>query len=52
MLNRLLVTGAAGRDQLLQEVLAADPEAPRLTLSNTLAKADAQELLDGADDYF
>lgn len=39
-------------DRLLREVLAADPQAPGLTLSNTLAQKQAQELLAGADDYF
>ena len=35
-----------------REVLAADPQAPGLTLSNTLARKEARELLDDADDYF
>jgi len=39
-------------DRLLQEVLAADPEEPGLTLFNTLAQDEARELLDSADDYF
>ncbi len=39
-------------DRLLEEVLSADTEQPRLTLFNNLAKADARELLDLADDYF
>lgn len=39
-------------DRLLNEVLEADPEWPRLTLFNTLAQQEAQELLDSADDYF
>ena len=39
-------------DQLLEEVLRADPVQPGFTLFNTLAQADAQELLDSADDYF
>jgi hypothetical protein len=37
-------------DRLLNEVLAADPVEPDLTLSNVLAQAQARELL--ADDYF
>jgi hypothetical protein len=37
-------------DRLLQEVLAADPQEPELTLSNILAQEQARELL--ADDYF
>ncbi len=39
-------------DRLLAEVLDADPDAPGLTLSNTLARRQAQLLLSGADDYF
>jgi hypothetical protein len=39
-------------DRLLREVLAADPRAPGLTLSNTLAQEQARLLLDDADDYF
>ncbi len=39
-------------DQLLQEVLAADPESPGYTLTNVLAQRDASELLSSADDYF
>jgi len=39
-------------DQLLQEVLAADPEFPGYTLTNVLAQRDASELLSSADDYF
>lgn len=39
-------------DQLLKEVLAADPVQEGFTLFNTLAQKEAQELLDSADDYF
>jgi len=39
-------------DRLLGEVVAADPEAPGLTLSNTLAQQQARVLLADADDYF
>jgi hypothetical protein len=39
-------------DQLLHEVLDADAKAPGLTLINTLAKQQAQELLASAKDYF
>lgn len=39
-------------DQLLQEVLAANVQAPGLTLMNTVAQERAQLLLDSADDYF
>jgi len=39
-------------DRVLLEVLEADARQPGLTLSNTLAQQQAQELLAGADDYF
>ena len=39
-------------DRLLDEVLAADPVQPGLTLFNTLAQEEAQELLATADDYY
>lgn len=39
-------------DRLLQEVVAADPEAPGVTLANTLAQQQARVLLADADDYF
>jgi len=39
-------------DRLLEEVLAADPDAPGYTLTNVLAQRDATELLATADDYF
>jgi hypothetical protein len=39
-------------DQLLNQVLAADPVHDGYTLFNTLAQKEAQELLDSADDYF
>lgn len=39
-------------DGLLQEVMAADVQAPGLTLMNTVAKERAQQLLDSGDDYF
>lgn len=39
-------------DKTLQEVLAADVEAPGLTLSNVLAKRRAAALLQSANDYF
>ena len=39
-------------DRLLREVLAADPVEPGLTLMNTLAREQAVELLETADDYF
>jgi len=39
-------------DRLLTEVLAADTEAPGFTLTNTVAKERARELLAESDDYF
>jgi len=39
-------------DRLLHEVLQADPNFPGYTLINTLARKEAQELLDSADNYF
>lgn len=39
-------------DKLLNEVLAADPNAPGLTLVNTLAQERAKKLLASADAYF
>lgn len=39
-------------DRLLNEVLAAEVAAPGLTLMNTVAKEQAQQLLDSADEYF
>ncbi|HEY0633834.1 MAG TPA: TRAP transporter TatT component family protein [Gammaproteobacteria bacterium] len=39
-------------DRLLNEVLAATPEAPGLTLGNVLAQQQAQRLLDSSKDYF
>ena len=39
-------------DRLLGEVLAADAEQEGLTLMNTIAKEQARELLQSADEYF
>jgi len=39
-------------DQLLNEVLQADPVRPGYTLFNTLAQSEAEDLLESADDYF
>ena len=39
-------------DKLLNEVIAADPVAPHLTLINTLAKKKAKALLASGKDYF
>jgi len=39
-------------DRLLNEVLSAPAAAPGLTLSNTLAKREARQLLQSADSYF
>lgn len=39
-------------DRLLNEVLAADPRYPGWTLSNMMAKREAESLLKSADEYF
>jgi hypothetical protein len=39
-------------DQLLEYVVTAEVDAPGLTLSNTMAKDEAQRLLGESDDYF
>jgi len=39
-------------DRLLNEVIAADAVAPKLTLANVLAKRQARELLASSADYF
>lgn len=39
-------------DRLLNEVLAASPDADGLTLFNVMAQEQARALLDSADDYF
>ena len=39
-------------DKLLNQVLAADPVAPRLTLINVLAKRKAKALLESGKEYF
>lgn len=39
-------------DQLLNDVVGADPVVDRLTLTNVLAQRDAEQLLSSADDYF
>lgn len=39
-------------DQLLNEVLAADPNVPNLVLTNQLARQYARELLDSSKRYF
>ena len=39
-------------DRLLNEVLEAPALADGLTLMNTVAKEQAQQLLESADDYF
>ena len=39
-------------DRLLADVIAADAEVDGRVLSNTLAQAQAQELLASADEYF
>jgi hypothetical protein len=47
-----LIFDQALHDKLLNEVLAADPHAPHLTLINTLAKVKAKALLESGKDYF
>jgi hypothetical protein len=47
-----LVFDQALHDRLLNEVLVADPVAPKLTLVNTLAKSRAKALLESGKDYF
>jgi len=39
-------------DKLLNEAIAADPHAPRLTLINVLAQQQAKKLLESGKDYF
>jgi hypothetical protein len=39
-------------DELLSEVMTADPYADGLTLSNVMAKEQAAQMLVEADDYF
>ena len=47
-----LVFDQALHDKLLNEALAADPVAPRLTLINLLAQRKAKALLASGKDYF
>lgn len=47
-----LVFDRSLHDRLLQEVVAADPHEPGLTLSNVIAQDWARGLLSQADDYF
>ena len=47
-----MVFDQALHDRLLQDVLAADPNVPRYTLTNTLAQRDARALLAESPDYF
>ncbi|MBU6198389.1 MAG: hypothetical protein KGI64_02060 [Xanthomonadaceae bacterium] len=47
-----LVFDKALHDRLLNEVLAADPHAPGLTLINILAQRKAKALLESGKDYF
>ena len=47
-----LVFDRALHDELLNEVLAAEVDAPELILLNAVAKRRAQSLLDSADAYF
>ncbi len=47
-----LVFDRSLHDRLLREVVEADPEAPGLTLSNTVAQEQARRDLAAADEYF
>ena len=47
-----LVFDRSLHDRLLREVLAAPVRVPGLTLMNTVAQEQAQELLNSADEYF
>jgi len=47
-----LVFDKALHDRLLNEVLAADPIAPDMTLTNMVAREQAKALLADSDDYF
>ena len=47
-----LMFDQALHDRLLDEVIAADPKAPGLTLTNTLAQDRARKLLESGKDYF
>lgn len=47
-----LLYDRALHDRLLREVLGAEVQAPGLTLFNSLAQKQAQELLNSAEDYF
>lgn len=47
-----LVFDKALHDKLLNEVIAADPHAPGLTLINVLAQQKAKALLESGKDYF
>jgi hypothetical protein len=39
-------------DRLCREVIEADPVAPELTLTNTMAQEEARALLGSSEDYF
>jgi len=41
-----------GHDRMLADVMAADANVPGLTLSNTIAKRRAAELVESGKDYF
>lgn len=47
-----LVFDRALHDELLGQVIAADPRVPGFTLINTLAQQQARELLAGSEEYF
>ena len=60
LLTKVLYAESYGRlvfdrelhDRLLEEVVAADPRLPGLTLINVVAQRQAAELLESADEYF
>jgi hypothetical protein len=39
-------------DDLLQDVMSSEPRVPGLTLMNSVAREQAQQLMESADDYF
>ncbi len=47
-----LLFDQSGHDSMLAEVLAADANVPGLTLSNTIAKRRAAQLVESGKDYF
>jgi hypothetical protein len=60
LMAKVLLAGSYARlvfdrelhDRLCREVIEADPVAPGLTLSNTLAQEEARDLLGSSEEYF